>query len=217
MTSRRTRIKFCGIRRPEDALLAIELGVDALGFVFYHDSPRYIDAASARAIIAELPPLVTTVGLFVDADQGWLENVVADTGIDLIQFHGRESGAVCRLGGRSYIKAIQVDDQTDFGVLSTEYCDARALLLDAPHPQLRGGTGRQFDWSLLPTMCAKPVILAGGLSAANVADAIRATRPYAVDVSGGIESSKGVKDAQKMRDFVAEVRKVELESTPTQA
>ncbi|MSR16004.1 MAG: phosphoribosylanthranilate isomerase [Gammaproteobacteria bacterium] len=207
----RTRVKFCGMRTLADAALAVDLGVDALGFVFYRDSPRNIDVATARAIIATLPPLVTSVGLFVDAERSWVERVVAETGIDLIQFHGKEPGQLCSASPRPYIKAIQVDAATDFAATQAEYAGARALLLDAHHPQIRGGTGLSFDWSLIPSTCRGSMILAGGLSCANVADAIRTVRPYAVDVSGGIESRKGVKDAQKMRDFIAEVRKIERE------
>lgn len=205
----RTRVKFCGICREVDALSAVDLGVDALGFVFYRKSPRYVEVAAASDIIAALPPLIMTVGLFVDADLEWVEQVVTATRIDLIQYHGAESGAACRAGPRPYIKAIRVDSGFDFAVPLAEYAQARAVLLDAYHPQLHGGTGQPFDWSLIPKHCAKPVILAGGLTVDNVAAAIAQVRPYAVDVSGGIESSKGVKDLKKMRDFMAEVHRVE--------
>jgi phosphoribosylanthranilate isomerase len=208
----RTRVKFCGIRHLSDALLAVELGVDAVGFVFYPNSPRFIEPVVARQIIAALPPMLTTVGLFVDADSARVAKITADTGIDLVQYHGVEAGLTCAASPRPYIKAIAVDPNTDFEWVAKEYAGARALLLDAYHPQLRGGTGRQFDWSLVPRNSAKPFILAGGLTAENVATAISTVRPYAVDVSGGIESSKGVKDPQKMREFMAEVIRIERDS-----
>ncbi|MGH8598569.1 MAG: phosphoribosylanthranilate isomerase [Gammaproteobacteria bacterium] len=205
----RTRVKFCGICRLPDAELAVDLGVDALGFVFYRESPRFIEPQAAGAIIRGLPPMITTVGLFVDAPREWVQQVVTETGIDLIQYHGSESGAVCAAGARPYIKALHVNAGTDFAAAAREYTGVKAFLLDTYHTQLAGGTGLRFDWSLIPAERPNPVILAGGLSPANVADAIARVRPYAVDVSGGIESTKGVKNAQKMRDFIAEVRRVE--------
>lgn len=205
----RTRVKFCGITRHADALAAVELGVDALGFVFYESSPRWIAPTAARAICDALPPFVCTVGLFVDASPEYVSRVVAATGIDLVQFHGEETPETCRAAARPYIKAIRVQSGRDFSAACDRYPDARAILVDAYHPELPGGTGTSFDWELIPVMRSKPIILAGGLSARNLRPAIRQVRPYAVDVSGGIESAKGIKDAAEMRAFMAEVNSIE--------
>jgi phosphoribosylanthranilate isomerase len=207
--TRRIRVKFCGITRLGDAQDAVALGVDALGFVFYAASPRAIAPSAAAAIIAQLPPFVATVGLFVDAAPEWVESVVRETGIDLVQYHGTETPEACRAGGRPYVKAIRMAAGVDLTAAAAAYGDARALLLDTPHPLLPGGTGSAFDWSLVPVHRTLPFVLAGGLTAANVAVAARQVRPYAVDVSGGIESSKGVKDPAKMRAFMTEVNRIE--------
>lgn len=208
----RTRVKICGITRLSDALAAVDLGADALGFVFYLDSPRWIAVDTARAIIAKLPPLINTVGLFVNAELETVRNVVAATGIDLVQFHGQEPADYCAQSPRPYIKALPAKPGLDFNALGRQYAGARALLVDSYHPQLPGGTGVSFDWSLLCAPRSYPLILAGGLSSANVAAAIVAVRPYAVDVSGGVELSKGIKDPAKMREFIAEVTKIERHS-----
>lgn len=206
---RRTRIKFCGITREADALAAIELGADALGFVFHPPSPRHVDPATARAIVAKLPPFVATIGLFVDAPLDEVRAVATDVMLDAVQFHGEESAAYCEAYGRPYLKAVRLETGTSLEAAATAYHGARALLLDSWHPRLAGGTGQAFDWSLIPARRAKPIVLAGGLDAGNVAQAIRTVRPYAVDVSGGIEAAKGIKDHDKMQAFVAEVHAVE--------
>lgn len=208
----RVRIKYCGITNVEDALAAIDLGVDALGFVFHPPSPRYVEPERVRAIIAELPPLVCKVGLFVNHEPDAVREIVAMTGIDLVQYHGDETPAACAAAPRAWIKAVRVRAETDLVACAREYTGAAALLVDSWDAQVYGGSGRTFDWSLLPDAFARPLILAGGLTPANVADAIRRVRPYAVDVSGGIEASKGRKDREKMHRFVTEVRQVERET-----
>lgn len=208
----RVRIKYCGITNVEDALAAIDLGVDALGFVFHPPSPRYVQPERVRAIIAELPPLVCKVGLFVNHEPHAVREIVAMTGIDLVQYHGDETPAACAAAPRAWIKAVRVRAETDLVACAREYTGAAALLVDSWDAQVYGGSGRTFDWSLLPDAFARPLILAGGLTPANVADAIRRVRPYAVDVSGGIEASKGRKDREKMHRFVTEVRQVERET-----
>lgn len=207
--TKRTRIKFCGITRESDALAAVELGADALGFVFYAPSPRYVAPEVARAIVDRLPPFVSAVGLFVDAPLEEVRAVATSVMLDAAQFHGEESAEYCRAYGRPYLKAIRLETGTSLREAAQAYAGARALLLDSYHPQLVGGTGQAFDWTLIPAQRDKPIVLAGGLDAGNVAQAIRAVRPYAVDVSGGIESAKGIKDYDKMQAFVAEVHAVE--------
>lgn len=208
----RTRIKFCGITRLADAMAAVELGVDALGFVFYAKSPRHIEPHRVRAIIAALPPLVTTVGLFVDAEPAEVRRVSEVTRIDFVQFHGEETPDECRSVARPYIKAIKVRHDNDVTEAAARYADARALLLDTYDSQLPGGTGCSFDWRQVPAVRSLPLILAGGLSSDNVADAIRQVRPFAVDVSGGIEASKGIKDIDKMRAFLSEVKRIDCDT-----
>jgi phosphoribosylanthranilate isomerase len=201
-----TRIKICGITRTEDALAAVEQGVDALGFVFYPPSPRYVSPEQAAAIIAELPPFVTTVGLFVDLPAVQIHQIVAQARLDCVQLHGNESAAACAAVQSPWFKAIRVRADTDWDTVGSSLVAARALLLDTYCPGVPGGTGVAFDWSLVPTTLVQPVILAGGLHPGNVAQAVCQVRPYAVDVSGGVESAPGVKDAVKIADFVAQVR-----------
>ncbi len=203
----RTRVKICGITRLEDAMAAVNAGADALGFVFYPPSPRYIDVEQARRIVAELPPFVTTVALFVDADRERIAEVVQNLRIDRIQFHGNEIPAYCAQHGRPWIKAIRMKDDVDLMQMSRDYQGAAALLLDAYKPGIPGGTGEGFDWKRIPVELAGRIILAGGLDAGNVSSAVRSVRPYAVDVSGGVEISKGVKDQEKIEQFM---RGVEL-------
>lgn len=204
--ARHTRVKICGITRLEDALAAVAAGADALGFVFYAPSPRAVTAATAAAIVRALPPLVTTVGLFVDAERAEIEQVLDAVPLDLLQFHGDETNADCQRFGRPWIKALRVRPGDDVLARLSAWPDARGVLLDAWHPSAPGGTGQRFDWTQVPARAGKPLILAGGLDPANVADAIRQTRPYAVDVSGGVESARGIKDAAKINAFMAGVR-----------
>jgi phosphoribosylanthranilate isomerase len=203
------RVKICGITRPEDALQAARCGADAIGLVFYSSSPRAVSVHQTKAIIEVLPPFVSTVGLFVNAGQHEVEKVLSQVPLDLLQFHGEESAQDCELYGRPYIKAISMKEGVDISEQVREYKNAKGLLLDTYHKELPGGTGMQFDWSRVPQDLEKPVILAGGLNADNVAEAIRQTEPFAVDVSGGVESEKGIKDPDKIAAFIREVRRVE--------
>lgn len=202
------RSKICGITRIEDALIAAEAGADAIGLVFYAKSPRAVSIQQARDIVAALPAFVTTVGLFVNASREELNDVLAGVALDLLQFHGDESPAECESYQRPYIKALRVKPGDDIAQLAAPYAKARGILLDTYVPGVPGGTGAAFDWSLVPRGLPQPVILAGGLSAANVQAAIEQVRPYAVDVSGGVEAGKGIKDAAKIRAFMQAVGRV---------
>jgi phosphoribosylanthranilate isomerase len=202
-------VKFCGITRLEDAQHAAMLGVDALGFVFFADSPRYISPADARAIIQRLPPFTCKVGLFVDEDVDTVSRITKQTGIDIVQYHGKETPEKCVAGGSPFIKALQVSGDMNLMAACDRYTEAAAILLDTYDPAIAGGTGETFDWTLIPHDVPKPIILAGGLTSANVASAIRRVSPYAVDASSGIESSKGVKDVSKMKAFLDEVNGIE--------
>ena len=200
------RSKICGITRVEDALVAAEAGADAIGLVFYPQSPRVVTIQQARAIIAALPPFVTTVGLFVNASRCELNEILDAVPLDLLQFHGDESPSDCEGFHRPFIKALRVKPGDDIAAAVACYGKASGILLDTYVPGVPGGTGEAFDWSLVPAGLSRPVILAGGLTAGNVGAAIAQVRPYAVDVSGGVESSRGVKDPERIRAFVAAVR-----------
>ncbi len=200
------RSKICGITRIEDALAAVEAGVDAIGLVFYAPSPRCVTLQQARLIIAALPPFVTTVGLFVDASRCELGEILDAVPLDLLQFHGDETPDDCDGYHRPYIKALRVRPDDDIAAQVALYKNASGVLLDTYVPGIPGGTGEAFDWSLVPDNVDKPVILAGGLTAENVAQAIAQVRPYAVDVSGGVELAKGIKAATKIRAFMQAVR-----------
>ena len=200
------RSKICGITRMEDALSAVEAGADAIGFVFYAKSPRAVTVQQARAIIAGLPPFVTTVGLFVNASACELNETLDAVPLDLLQFHGDETPDECAGYHRPYIKALRVKAGDDIAASCAAYAGASGILLDAYVEGIPGGTGEAFDWSLIPQGLSKPIILAGGLCAENVAQAIAQVRPYAVDVSGGVEQGKGIKDSAKIRAFMQAVR-----------
>jgi len=202
----RTRIKVCGITRVEDARIAVELGADAIGLVFYAPSPRNVGLEQARAIIAAIPPFVTIVGLFVDPVPEQVESVLSRCSLGLLQFHGDEAPDICRGFGLPYIKAAQVKADADLVQYLSPYDAAQGWLLDAYHEQLYGGTGEPFDWKLIPRDLARPVILSGGLTPDNVGTAVRQVRPWAVDVSSGVEAAKGVKDAAKIAAFIAGVK-----------
>ncbi|MGM8062253.1 phosphoribosylanthranilate isomerase [Vogesella indigofera] len=200
------RIKVCGFTRVEDAVAAARLGIDAIGLVFYDKSPRHVGIAQAQAIIAALPPFVTVVALFVNASREEVENVLAQCAIDVLQFHGEESPAFCRSFRRPYLKAVRVQPGTDLQTLAAQYHDARGLLTDAFVEGAHGGTGKTFDWTLIPVQLPLPLILSGGLDEHNVADAVRRVQPAGVDVSSGVEAGKGIKSPQRVADFVAAVR-----------
>ena len=201
----RTRVKICGITREQDAAICASAGVDAIGLVFYEPSPRAIAVEQAMEIIETLPPFVTSVGLFVDADQDYVNEILTKVKLDCLQFHGNEDAAYCAQFERPYIKAVRMTEGTDVEALANEYLSAQALLLDTYVADVPGGTGQTFNWKHVPGTCSKPIILAGGLKPENVCDAIKTAKPYAVDVSGGVELSKGVKDAAKIEKFIDEV------------
>ncbi len=203
----RTRVKVCGITRREDALAAVEAGVDAIGLVFYPPSPRCVSVEQAAAIVRELPPFVTSVGLFVNADAETIAEVVGEVQIDLIQFHGNECPDYCATHARPWIRALRMKDDIDLAAEAARFAGARGLLLDAYRPGVPGGTGETFDWSRIPAALAGRIVLAGGLDPDNVEQAVRQVRPFAVDVSGGIEAAPGIKDSDKMRRFVQAVRR----------
>jgi phosphoribosylanthranilate isomerase len=202
----RTRVKICGLTREEDIAAAVAAGADAIGFVFHTRSPRAVGIADAAALAARVPAFVTTVGLFVDADRALIDAAIRHVRLDLLQFHGHEVPADCAGFGRPWIKAIAMREGIDVQMQSREYDGAAGLLLDTYDPALAGGTGRRFDWDWVPAELAPRIILAGGLNAENVADAIERVRPYAVDVSGGVECAKGIKDHRKINGFMQGVR-----------
>ena len=202
----RTRVKICGITREVDALAAVEHGADAIGLVFYPPSPRYVSVERAAQIAAVLPPFVTTVGLFVNADAETIAEVVEKVGIDLIQFHGNECADYCAQHHRPWIRALRMKDDLDLARSAEQFAAARGLLLDAYRPGVPGGTGETFDWSRIPSELAGSIVLAGGLDAENISEAVRNVRPFAVDVSGGVEAEPGIKDADKIARFMAGVR-----------
>ena len=200
-----TRIKICGITRREDARAALDAGAHALGYVFYRASPRYIEPSAAREIIIRLPPFTTNVGLFVDPERAFVSSVLETVSLDIIQFHGNEEPEFCSSFRRPYIKAVRMKPDIDLHEMCRRYADAAALLLDSYSGAAPGGTGVRFDWSKIPPGLSRPIILAGGLTAANVRRAISACSPYAVDVSSGVELDKGIKDKGAMIAFIREV------------
>lgn len=199
------RVKICGITRHEDAQAAAAAGADALGFVFFSGSRRYIAPQAAREIIAALPPFVCAVGLFVNQTAEEIGQILRHVPLDMVQFHGGETPEFCRSFSRAYIKAVRVAAAEDVQAACAAFADARALLFDAAVAGQYGGTGQTFDWTLLPANIARPWILAGGLTAENVAAAV-AAGAAAVDVSGGVEAASGIKDAQKIRAFIRNAR-----------
>lgn len=202
----RTRIKICGLTRAEDVLAACALGADAIGLVFYPPSPRAVTVEQARLILKDVPPFVTVTALFVNPTVAQVQAVLTQIpAISLLQFHGDESPAFCRQFGRAYIKAIPMRDEVDLAQQASVYDDALGLLVDTYKPGVPGGSGESFDWHRLPQSLSKPLILAGGLTPDNVSDAIKQVAPYAVDVSGGVEVSKGVKSFEKMSAFTQAV------------
>ena len=207
----RTRVKICGITRTIDIQSAVDAGADAIGFVFFPKSPRYVSSLDAKKLIHQLPAYVQAVGLFVNATAEEVASVVHEVPLDILQFHGDESPTTCQeiaaYCKRRWYKAIQVHPDLDIvdEIKKYQQAGASAILLDAWHPDLKGGTGHQFDWSLFPKLDI-PLILAGGLNPQNVAEAIKMTRPFAVDVSGGVESAKGIKDQQRIERFMQGVQ-----------
>ncbi len=198
------RVKICGLTRLEDVLVAVEAGADAIGLVFYPPSPRYVDLDKAAELARAVPPFVTIVGLFVNADPALVRETLAVVPIHLLQFHGDEDEAYCRQFDRPYMKAARVRPGMDLVQYAAAFPSAQAILLDAFVDGFGGG-GKVFDWSLIPPALGKPLVLSGGLDAANVGEAIVRVRPAALDVSSGVEAAKGIKDAEKIRAFCAAV------------
>ncbi|KZX60149.1 N-(5'-phosphoribosyl)anthranilate isomerase [Halioglobus sp. HI00S01] len=205
----RTRIKVCGITRPEDARVAVASGADALGLVFYAESPRGVSLEQAQAVAREVPPFVTLVGLFVNHDAEFVARCAAELPLGLLQFHGDESPAFCRQFERPWIKALRVRPDSDIAAYCDAYAGALGILLDAWKDGVPGGTGESFDWDLIGSGLSLPVVLAGGLNPANVGQAITTVRPFAVDVSGGVEAAPGEKDPVKIREFIAAAQAVD--------
>lgn len=203
-----TRVKICGLTRPEDIDAAVACGTDAIGLVFYEPSPRSVSLAQAKALAARIPAFVTVTGLFVNPEPSFVESVLQAVPLDLLQFHGDEAPQFCDAFQRRWIKAVRVREPGQIEQAFKDYHAAAGLLVDAWDPQRYGGTGQSFNWSLIPDDRPLPLILAGGLCSANVARAIEEVRPWAVDVSGGVEQSKGKKDATKLSDFMKEVHRV---------
>jgi tryptophan synthase beta chain len=201
----RTRVKICGITRPQDAVLAAKLGADAIGLVFYEKSPRAVNVEQAQAIIQALPAFVTVVGLFVNAEPTQVHNILTQVPLDMLQFHGDESPDYCLCFDKPYIKALRMRPNVDVQAFAGHHEQAKALLLDSYVKGIKGGTGAVFDWQQVPSHLSKPIIVAGGLTPDNVSQAIISLRPYAIDVSGGVESAKGIKDTDKMTAFMREV------------
>lgn len=202
----RVRIKICGITRPVDAVVASHSGADAIGLVFYEKSPRCINIETAISIVNAVPPFISKVGVFVEPDETTVRSILENISLDSLQFHGDESPELCRKFDKPYIKAVRMAAGADLLEYAGRYSDASALLLDTHVEGIHGGTGRVFDWSLVPADPGKPVILAGGLNAGNVGEAIARVNPYAVDVSGGVESEKGIKDKNRIDAFIRAVK-----------
>lgn len=202
-----TRIKICGITRVEDALAAARAGADAIGLVFHAASPRAVSIEQARTVVKALPPFVTTVGLFVDAAEETIRSVLDQVPLDLLQFHGDEPDTFCQRFARPYIKAVRVRPGDDLDALAANWPGASGILLDSYKPGVPGGTGETFDWSMIPAQRSWTLVLAGGLQSQNVRQAIDLIAPWAVDVSGGVEATKGIKDIDKINAFIHEVKR----------
>ena len=197
-----TKVKFCGITNLQDAISAAELGADALGFVFYPKSPRFISPKNAKEIIKKLPPFISMVGLFVNQSKSEVEEVIKDCPLNLLQFHGDENESFCKQYNLPYIKAISMKSDVDLLKCIQEYNSAKALLLDTFSKVARGGSGEVFDWKMIPPNTLKPIIVAGGLTPDNVQTLLEVISPYGVDVSSGIEINKGLKDYKLMKKFI---------------
>lgn len=206
---RRTRIKLCGMTRPEDAEAAVRLGADAIGLILAPGSPRFISLEQAAMIRRHLPPFVQAVAVLRNADAPAVRQAIAALQPDLLQFHGEESPAFCERFGLPYLRAVPMQGAAAPAEWARRYAGASGLLLDAHAPGEQGGQGRRFDWSQVPRDAGKPIVLAGGLSPDNVGEAVRRVRPYAVDVASGVESAPGVKDQGRMQRFIEEVRRAD--------
>ena len=206
-----TRIKICGITRVQDVQAVASSGVHALGLVFYEKSPRYVSLQKAAQLVQIIPPFITVAGLFVNAEPAFVREVLEQVPLNLLQFHGDESPEYCAQFGEPYIKAIRVKAGVDLLQYAARFQTAQGLLLDAHVDGIEGGTGTTFDWTLIPKHLPLPLILSGGLDVGNVGEAIKLVQPYAVDVSSGVEASKGIKDAVKITAFINEVNNIDLQ------
>ena len=207
MNRERTRIKICGLREAIHAMVAADAGADAIGLVFYRESPRYVTPGTAAAVVAVLPPFVTTVGLFVNADEGKVRETLEHVHLGLLQFHGDETPEFCASFGIPYVRAVRMEKGTNLLELAGRFSSASALLLDAYVEGAPGGTGETFDWAAIPRDLPIPIILSGGLTAENVGRAVREVQPWAVDVSSGVEATRGTKDPRKIVEFIRSVRR----------
>jgi phosphoribosylanthranilate isomerase len=207
MTQARTRIKICGIREAAHARVAADAGADAIGLVFYPPSPRHLALPDAAAIVAALPPFVAAVGLFVNPSEAEVRAVLSAVALDLLQFHGDESPQFCAGFGKPFVRVVRMEAQTDLLEYAQRFSRAKALILDAHVPGQAGGTGQTFDWEAIPRDLPIPLILSGGLTSTNVARAVREVRPWAVDVSSGVEASRGLKDPRKIVEFIRSVQR----------
>ena len=198
----KVKIKVCGFTQAQNAQDASLLGIDAIGLVFYEKSPRYVDVERALEIVQALPPFVNRVGLFVNADSHFIDEVLCEVPLDTLQFHGDENPQACAQYAMPFIKALRVNEQTNIVQLAQDYQQASGLLLDAYNPNVYGGTGEQFDWSLANVDIDLPIILAGGLNPDTAAQAVEQVNPYALDVSSGVESAKGIKNLEKIQQFI---------------
>ncbi|WP_321324119.1 phosphoribosylanthranilate isomerase [Thiomicrorhabdus sp.] len=201
----RTRVKICGLTSREDALLAVNAGADAIGLVFYEPSPRHVEIDQACKIAQSIPAFVTKTALFVNPEKAYVQQVLDTVAIDLLQFHGDETAEFCQQFGRPYIKAVRMQESTDLELLAKEFVSSCGLLLDAYVAGKPGGTGEKFNWEWIPKESDLPIILAGGLTSLNVKQAIQVASPWAVDVSGGVEASKGIKSSEKIKQFMQQV------------
>jgi len=206
----RTRVKICGITSPVDGIAAAQSGADAIGLVFYPPSPRALSTVIAREIVDSLPPFVTTVGLFVDMPQAEIDEILAAVPLDMLQFHGSEDPLFCASFDKPWMKAVRMSPEVDLLKEEERYFAASALLVDAYQKGVPGGTGQSFDWGRVPVDLQKPIVLAGGLTPENVEQAIKEVSPWAVDVSGGVELTKGVKDLDKVAQFINRAVNLEL-------
>ncbi len=209
----RTRVKICGFTRIEEAVYAAHQGVDAIGLVFYPPSPRHVEIEQAIRIVNALPAFTSVVALFVNEQETRIREVLARVPIDCLQFHGDEPAKACRIYDKRYIKAVSMREGIDIEALAQHYHDAAGLLLDAFHPDAKGGTGSQFDWAMIPKSCTLPIILAGGLDETNAKQAVHSVRPYALDVSSGVETAKGIKDSLKIAAFIKQVNEADRVTT----
>lgn len=201
----RTRVKICGITSLEDAMLSVDAGADAIGLVFYEPSPRHVEVSQAAKIASVIPAFVTKTALFVNPKVEYVEQVLESVDIDLIQFHGDEPASFCKQFNKPFIKAVRMQEDTNLEALANDFSGARGLLLDAYVAGVPGGTGEKFNWEWIPKELSLPIILAGGLTSDNVKLAIQKASPWAVDVSGGLEASKGIKSPQKIKQFMQQV------------